>query len=54
MTIVVWIYDTFENNFKINHILEKYLKGSSYLVSEEYFSFIYFLKIDLVREISPK
>ena len=48
------LYDTFEDNFEINKRLKKYFKASSYLVSDEYFSFKYFLKFDFVREISPK
>ena len=54
MTSVVWIYDTLENNFEINHRLEKYFKESYYLVSDEYFFFKYFLNFAFVREISAK
>ena len=54
MMSVVWTYDTFEINFEINHRWEKYFKESSESFSYEYFSFKYFLKIGLVREISPK
>ena len=54
MTTVVWTYDTFENNFEINHKLENKFKESSSLVSEEYFSFKNFVKINFVREISIK
>ena len=54
LTYAVWTYDTFENNFEINKRFKKYFKRSSYLVSDEYFSFKYFLKFDFVGEISPK
>ena len=54
MTSVVWTYDTFENNFQINHKFEKYLKGSFQLVSDQHFFFKYFLKNVFAREISPK
>ena len=54
MTTVVWTYDTFENNFEINHKLEKKITESSLFVSDVYFSFKNFLKINFVREISIK
>ena len=54
MTNVVWIYDAFENNFEIKHKLEKCLKKSSLLVSDEHFFFKFFFEIDFLREISPK
>ena len=47
MTSVVWTDDTFENDFKIYHKLEKYFKESLYLV--EYFSNYFLKKLVLLR-----
>ena len=54
LTSVVWNYHTFENNFGIKHTVEKYLKESCRLNTDEQLSFKYFLNIAFVREISPK
>ena len=54
MTNIVWTYDTFKNIFQINHKLETYLKESCRLVSDQHFSFKYFLKNTFVRKISQK
>ena len=45
---VVWTYDTFENNSKINQMLEKYLKENCELVLDQYFFFKYFMEIDFI------
>ena len=52
-TRVVWICDTFENNFGIKHTITKYFKGSCRYVSVQHLSFKYFSEIAFVREISP-
>ena len=52
MTSVICTYDTFENNLGINSQIGKKINESSLLVSDEYFSFRYFLKIDFVIETS--
>ena len=54
LTRVVWISSILENNLGINSALEKYLKENCLGVWDEHFSFKYFLKIALVREISLK
>ena len=54
LTIVVWISNTFENNFEIKHKLEKYLKENCVLSSYQHCSFKYFLKIHFIWEISQK
>ena len=51
---VVWIRQTFENNFRMKHKIAKYLKESCKSSSEEQFSFGYFVNIAYVRKISPK
>ena len=51
---VVCSSDTFENNFGINHILEKYWIENCLCVYDQYLSLKYFLKYVLEREISPK
>ena len=50
LTSVVWTFDTFENNFGINHIFTKKWE-SSVLDFDQGFSFKYFLEIAFVREI---
>ena len=39
--IVVWIYDTFYNNFRIENDFTKYLMESCLQCSDEHFSFRY-------------
>ena len=50
----VWNCGAFEYTSGIKHNSEKYLKGNCCLVSEEHFSFKYFVKSAFVREISSK
>ena len=45
MSSVVCSYNTFENNFKINHLLKYYMNEICELLSDQLFSFKYFLKI---------
>ena len=54
LTSVVWTYDTFENNFRLNNKITKYLKESFGSGFGEHFSFKYFLKNTLVTKIFPK
>ena len=54
LTSVVWTYNTFGNNFRINHKLTKKLKDNCALRSKEHFSFKYFPSYVFVRKISPK
>ena len=54
MARVVWTMDTFENNIGIHHKFTKYFKDSCWLDFDQYFSFKYFLKIGIVREILSK
>ena len=39
LTFVVWTCDIFENNCEIKHALEKYLRGSSKLVSDSHYPY---------------
>ena len=39
---VVWIPDTFDDNFKIKNDFHKYLKESSWLCPDQHFSIKYF------------
>ena len=45
---VVWTYDSFENNYKIQHWFEKYLKGICVLGIDRHFSLQYFLEKKMV------
>ena len=49
-------YDIFEKKRKLEKITnwKNILKGSCQFVSDQDFSFKYFLKIAFVREVSPK
>ena len=51
---VVWIYDTFENNFEITHKFTKYLKEGCGLGYDQHFSLKYFPKNALVWKISSE
>ena len=51
---VNWSYDTFDNNFGINHYSAYYLKEICNFSPDQSFSFKYFLKITLVGEIYSK
>ena len=48
LSSVVWTFDTFENNFVINHRFTKSLKESCGLDFDQHFSFKYFLKIEFL------
>ena len=50
-TCVVWTFQTFENNFGMQHKFTKYLKESCRQCCDEQFSFKYFLNFAFVREI---
>ena len=54
LTRVVWTLRTFGNNLGINHKFTKYLKESCGADFDQHFIFRYFLKIRIVKEISPK
>ena len=54
MSIVVWTYDSFENNLGINCKVEYYLKESYQLRSDQHFSFKYFLKAAFVKYLSSE
>ena len=54
LTSVVWTFHTFESNFGICHKFTYYLKETFELGFDQHFSFKYYVKIALVREISPK
>ena len=51
LELVVWIFDTFENNSRIKHIFTKYLKDSCWLESCQQHSLNYFLTNSLVSKI---
>ena len=54
MIRVVWTFDTFQNNFEINHEFTKVLEESCQLDFDPHLSYRYLVKIAFVREISPK
>ena len=54
LTIVVWIYDTFENYLRIKHECAKFLKENCVLNSDLHFSYKYFENYHLIKKISLK
>ena len=50
-TSLVWTYGTSENNFGINHKLEKYLLDSCLSISDQHFSLKYFTKKWILLDI---
>ena len=53
-TSVVWIFDTFENNFGIEFEFKKYLKENCWLCPNEDFSLKCFRKFSFLCELLPK
>ena len=53
LEIVVWIYDTFDNNFWIKNYFSKYLKEICWYCFDKHFSFNYFLMYAFTWKISP-
>ena len=51
---VVWTFDTFQSNSKIDYKFTKFLKEGCGLDFDPDFSIKYFLNIAFVREILPK
>ena len=54
LTRVIWTFDSFKRNLRIDHKFTKYFKKNCGLDLEQPFSFKYFLKNSFVIEISLK